>query len=207
MVHQFSQKTGSHSTGIHKRRLHLPSEVTVYPEGYYKPKAGGFYMPFMKKEEGKVYPSESKIYAKQEYEDPYKATAHEIGHHLWFQLKPEDKDEFILSLDRWWKRELPQHVGKEAESGETPLKRLDWQEYLGDPNEIFARFTSYYADGHKQAPQKESEEAWVVFKKIMGKYNGNLKNRLIKASEKVFTASVEPIKGDWREMEVSLRGI
>jgi hypothetical protein len=164
MVHQFSGQTGSHSTGIHQ--LHLPSEVTIYPEGYYKPTSGGFYVPMSKTKGSKILPSESKIFTKKEDEDPYEASAHEIGHHLWYQLTPEDRDEFILTLDRWWKRELPQHVGKGIKTKKILGQKLDWQNYLGDPNEVFARFTSYYANGYRQPPKKESEEAWEVFKKI-----------------------------------------
>jgi hypothetical protein len=209
-------------------KFHLPSQITVYPKEFDEGETSGFHLS-----QGwgdlKIRQPEQ-TWVQQTSDDPYSTTAHElghelweqltpeeIGHHFWQQLTPEDRDRFTLALERWWKREVPQRIGKEIAEEKRALfpqkeetfqkKMFEKQEYVSAPTEAFARFTTYWTRG-MTPPRGESEEAWGVFKSIMNKYNGNLRKRLGESRHKTWAGYVEAgTKPDFRSIDINLRGI
>jgi hypothetical protein len=202
MVHQFSQKTTSHSIGIHK--FHLPSQITVYPKEFDEGETSGFHLS-----QGwgdlKIRQPEQ-TWVQQASDDPYSTTTHELGHELWEQLTPEERDEYISSLEGWWKREFTQRAGKlqkayvekDKMSPEQASESVKEQfNYYAEPTEAFARMTKYVAQGRREPPKWESEEAWNKFRSIFKKRGGNkLFERIVKAGVRVERAT-KPY--EWRK--------
>lgn len=214
-------------------RFRLPSQITIYPEkSFIDEKVEGFHL--QKKGIHKFKPRElEQTWVKQEGYNPFRTTAHEIGHDYWEQLTPEERDEFILSLERWWKRELRQKMGKMKKEWFVQKKRkfpeekalretIETQEYLAKPTEAYARMTGYATEmlrgTRKKIPKWESEEAFDIWKKTFKRRGGTKElKRLLEASKKIEKTSSKyqwlPEKKkykklpEFRTMEVSLRGI
>ena len=197
---------------VHK--LNLPSQVTVYPSGYHEKEAVGFWLPHKGIHKIAV-PQIRQTYVKTESSDPTLTAAHEIGHDIWEQLTPEEKDEFIFALESWQKRELPQLLGKRSRTLQFPSEQArekkvkEDYEYYAMPTEAFARMTAYATNNFK-LPKRESEEAFNVWKKIMRKRDGNFLKRIKSAGGKVesFIVKHGGLKSEkLREGTVSLKGI